>query len=76
MFIELTQVSGTPIPVNADSIRYVMSEGEGLSLISLNGPNMTALPTRESYAEVLEKLRDCGAHTGQRPGAPHSRSFV
>jgi hypothetical protein len=64
MFIELTQVSGTPILVNVDSIRYVMSEGEGLSLISLNGSNMTGLSARESYGDVLQKLRDCGAHVG------------
>jgi uncharacterized protein YlzI (FlbEa/FlbD family) len=64
MFIQLTQLNGTPVLINTDCIRHVMAEGpEGKerSLLDLSGPNMVALTVRESYPEVLEKLRDCGA---------------
>jgi uncharacterized protein YlzI (FlbEa/FlbD family) len=64
MFIQLTQLNGTPILINTNSICHVMAEGEERSLLSLSGPNMMALTVRESYTEVLEKLGDCGAHLG------------
>jgi hypothetical protein len=63
MFIQLTQLNGTPILINTDSIRHVMAEAER-SLLTFNDSAAPGMPVRETYTQVLQTLRDCGAHVG------------
>ena len=63
MFIQLTQLDGTPILINTDSIRHVMAQAKR-SLLTFSDSAAPGMPVRETYTQVLQTLRDCGAHAG------------